>query len=58
VLIDLVPSKPALIDDPDQIARELGAFEADGITPDTKKGIFQEKIPVQDAVQVFNGLHT
>ncbi|HSZ80389.1 MAG TPA: hypothetical protein VK775_23490 [Chthoniobacterales bacterium] len=44
VLIDLVPSKPALIDDPDQIARDLGAFEADGITPDTKKGVFQERI--------------
>jgi hypothetical protein len=29
VLIDLVPSKPALIDDPDQIARDLGAFEAE-----------------------------
>jgi hypothetical protein len=44
VLIDLVPSKPALIDDPDQIARDLGAFEADGFTPDTKKGVFQESI--------------
>jgi hypothetical protein len=44
VLIDLVPSKPALIDDPDQIARDLGAFEADGITPDTKKGVFEERI--------------
>ncbi len=40
----LVPSKPALIDDPDQIARDLGAFEADGITPDTKKGVFGERI--------------
>jgi hypothetical protein len=44
VLIDLVPSKPALIDDADQIARDLGAFEADGITPDTKKGVFEPKI--------------
>ena len=44
VLIDLVPSKPALIDDPEQNARDLGAFEADGITPDTKKGVFEERI--------------
>jgi hypothetical protein len=44
VLIDLVPSKPALIDDPDRNARDLGAFEADGFTPDTKKGVFQERI--------------
>ena len=44
VLIDLHPSKPALIDDPEQNARDLGAFEADGITPDTKKGVFQESI--------------
>jgi hypothetical protein len=44
VLIDLVPSNPALIDDPDQIARDLGAFEADGITPDRKKGVFEERI--------------
>jgi hypothetical protein len=45
VLIDLVSSKPALIDeDPDQIARDIGAFEADGITPDTKQGVFQESI--------------
>ena len=44
VLIDLVSDKPALIDDPDQIARDLGAFEADGITPDTKKGVFEPKI--------------
>jgi hypothetical protein len=44
VLIDLVPSKPALIDDPDQNARDMGAFEADGVTPDTKQGVFQESI--------------
>ena len=44
VLIDLHPSKPALIDDPEQNARDLGAFEADGITPDTKKGVFEERI--------------
>ena len=46
VLIDLVPSKPALIDDPDQIARDLGAFEADGFTPDTKQGVFPARIPM------------
>jgi hypothetical protein len=44
VLIDLLSDKPALIDDPDQNARDMGAFEADGITPDTKKGVFQESI--------------
>jgi hypothetical protein len=45
VLIDLVSDKPALIDnDPDQNAREMGAFEADGFTPDTKQGVFQESI--------------
>jgi hypothetical protein len=44
VLIDLYPSKPALIDDPEQNARDMGAFEADGVTPDTKEGVFQETI--------------
>ena len=44
VLIDLHPSKPALIDDPEQNARDMGAFEADGITPDTNKGVFEERI--------------
>ena len=39
VLIDLVSSDPALIDiDPVQNGREMGAFEADGITPDAKQG--------------------
>jgi hypothetical protein len=47
VLIDLVPSKPALIDDPEQIARDLGAFESGGI-PDMKKGVFPEFIPMSD----------
>jgi hypothetical protein len=47
VLIELVPSNPALIDDPDQNARDLGAFEADGITPDTKKGVFPARIPME-----------
>jgi len=45
VLIDLYPSKPALIDnDPDENAREMGAFQADGFTPDTKQGVFQPSI--------------
>lgn len=45
VLIDLVSDKPALIDDePDQNARKMGAFEADGLTPDTEQGVFQESI--------------
>jgi hypothetical protein len=45
VLIDLVSDKPALINnDPDQNARDMGAFEADGFTPDTKQGVFQESI--------------
>ena len=44
VLIDLHPSKPALIDDPEQNARDLGYFEADGVTPDAKKGVFEERI--------------
>jgi len=45
VLIDLHPSKPALIDnDPDENAREMGAFQADGFTPDTKQGVFQPSI--------------
>jgi len=45
VLIDLYPSKPALIDsDPDENAREMGAFLADGFTPDTKQGVFQPSI--------------
>jgi len=45
VLIDLYPSKPALIDnDPDENARDMGAFLADGFTPDTKQGIFQPSI--------------
>ena len=45
VLVDLYPSKPALIDnDPDENAREMGAFQADGFTPDTKQGVFQPSI--------------
>jgi hypothetical protein len=45
VLIDLYPSKPALIDnDPDENARDMGAFLADGFTPDTKQGVFQPSI--------------
>ncbi|MEP6847747.1 MAG: hypothetical protein ABI999_02745 [Acidobacteriota bacterium] len=45
VLIDLLSDKPALIDsDPDENAREMGAFEADGFTPDTKQGVFQPSI--------------
>jgi hypothetical protein len=45
VLIELYPSKPALIDnDPDENAREMGAFQADGFTPDTKQGVFQPSI--------------
>ena len=45
VLIDLYPSKPALIDnDPDENAREMGAFQSDGFTPDTKQGVFQPSI--------------
>lgn len=45
VLIDLYPSKPALIDsDPEENAREMGAFLADGFTPDAKQGVFQPSI--------------
>jgi hypothetical protein len=44
VLIDLHPSKPALIDDPEENARDMGAFEADGFMPDTKQGVFQPSI--------------
>ena len=45
MLIDLYPSKPALIDnDPDENARDMGAFLADGFTPDTKQGVFQPSI--------------
>jgi hypothetical protein len=45
VLIDLYPSNPALIDsDPDENAREMDAFLADGFTPDTKQGVFGESI--------------
>jgi hypothetical protein len=44
VLVDLLSDKPALIDDPDQNARDMGAFEADGFTPDTKKGVFDDRI--------------
>ena len=45
VLIDLYPSKPALIDnDPDENARDMGAFLADDFTPDTKQGVFQPSI--------------
>jgi len=45
VLIDLYPSQPALIDsDPDENARDMGAFLADGFTPDTKQGVFGESI--------------
>jgi hypothetical protein len=47
VLIELVPSNPALIDDPDQNARDLGAFEKDHYTPDTKKGVFPASIPME-----------
>jgi hypothetical protein len=47
VLIDLVSSRPALIDDHEQIARDLGFFEADGVTPNKKKGVFQAKIRVE-----------
>jgi hypothetical protein len=53
VLIDLHPSKPALIDDPEQNARDLEAFEADGITPDTKKGVFEERIRMVDQGKNF-----
>jgi len=45
VLIDLLSDKPALIDsDPDENARDMGAFLADGFTPDTKQGVFQPSI--------------
>ena len=53
VLIDLLSDKPALIDDPEQNARDIGAFEADGFTPDTKKGVFQESIRMVDQGKNF-----
>jgi hypothetical protein len=37
--------KPALTNnDPDQNARDMGAFEAYSFTPDTKQGVFHESI--------------
>jgi hypothetical protein len=49
VLIELHPSKPALIDsDPDENAREMGAFLPDGFTPDTEQGVLQPSIQMLD----------
>jgi hypothetical protein len=60
VLIDLLSDKPALIDnDPDQNARDMGAFGKDGVTPDTEQGEFKEEIqmlnngPVRSFAPVF-----
>ena len=50
VQINLVSDKPALIDDPEQNARDIGAFEADGITPDTKQGVFEPSIRMVEQV--------
>jgi len=50
VQINLVSDKPALIDDPEQNARDIGAFEADGITPDTKQGVFGKAIRMVEQV--------
>jgi hypothetical protein len=51
VVIDLVPSTPALIDnDPDQNAQQIGAFKVDPMTglntPDEEKGKFPASIPL------------
>ena len=49
VQINLVSTKPLLIDDPpDEIAREIGAFEADGFTLDETKGVFKVSIQLLD----------
>jgi hypothetical protein len=50
VLIELVPSTPALIWDAEQNARQIGAFKVDPVTglkiPDEEKGKFPAKIPL------------
>ena len=45
VLIDLLSDTPALINnDPEENARTMGAFLADGFTPDATQGVFKESI--------------
>ena len=45
VLIDLLSDAPALINnDPEENARTMGAFLADGFTPDATQGVLKESI--------------